>query len=142
MAVYEAQIETPRPPEEVFAYLATFSNAAEWDPGVADAEMVSSGPVGHGSVFRLTIPLAGRPRRFDYEIVEFDPPRKVVLRAETPLLRSVDTILVEPGERGARVRYTAQLTPRGVLGIADPLLARQFQKIGDRAIAGLRERLA
>ena len=38
MATYRTQIDAPRRQDEVFEYLATFSNAREWDPGVvADA---------------------------------------------------------------------------------------------------------
>ena len=34
---YAREIEVPMPADETFAYLADFANAAEWDPGVADA---------------------------------------------------------------------------------------------------------
>ena len=34
MAYYRAQIDIRRPIEEVFAYLADFSNTEAWDPGV------------------------------------------------------------------------------------------------------------
>jgi len=38
-----------RTPQEVFTYLADFTNTAEWDPGVAEATKTSAGPVGFGS---------------------------------------------------------------------------------------------
>jgi hypothetical protein len=34
MARYHATVESRSPAAEPFGYLATFSNAAEWDPGV------------------------------------------------------------------------------------------------------------
>src|SRR5665213_1037290 len=33
MAHYNASLDTPRPPDEMFAYLSDFSSTQEWDPG-------------------------------------------------------------------------------------------------------------
>jgi len=45
MARYKASLDTPRPPDEVFAYLSDFSTTAEWDPGVVEAERLGD-PIG------------------------------------------------------------------------------------------------
>lgn len=34
-----------RPAAEAFRYLAEFENAAEWDPGIAEATRLTDGPV-------------------------------------------------------------------------------------------------
>jgi hypothetical protein len=55
---------------------------------------------------------------------------------------SLDTITVEPApDGGSRVTYDAVLELRGPLRLADPLLARGFAQVGDRAAAGLRRHL-
>ena len=41
-------VSTERSPEEVFAYLADFRSAAEWDPGVASVDL-ASGTAGEGA---------------------------------------------------------------------------------------------
>jgi hypothetical protein len=43
---------------------------------------------------------------------------------------------------GTRVTYDADLALRGILRIADPLLGLAFNRVGDRALAGLRRTLA
>ncbi|MBV8221122.1 MAG: hypothetical protein JO325_21875, partial [Solirubrobacterales bacterium] len=43
---------------------------------------------------------------------------------------------------GTRVTYAADLRLKGLLRLADPLLALAFRRVGDRALAGLREVLA
>jgi hypothetical protein len=51
MAKYHAAVESRRSAHDTFDYLATFSNAAEWDPGVLAAGNLTrtrSGP-GRGS---------------------------------------------------------------------------------------------
>ena len=142
MAEYRTTIESSRSPEDAFEYLATFSNAAEWDPGVAAGQALQAGPPRVGAVYRLDIPVAGLTSTFDYRVVELDRPHRVVLRAEHPLARSVDTITVDTGTRGSLVHYHAVLHPRGVLRLFAPAVARRFRAVGDRAASGLRTALA
>ena len=59
MAHYHATVESRSPAAETFGYLAAFSNAAEWDPGVLAGEQLDAGPVRAGSRFRLKVPFLG-----------------------------------------------------------------------------------
>ena len=45
MARYHAAVESRSSATETFGYLATFSNAADWDPGVLAGEHLGAGPV-------------------------------------------------------------------------------------------------
>ena len=63
MTRYKATVDTPRPPDEVFAYLSDFSTTAEWDPGVLEAERLGDAPVAEGSEFRLVADFLHRRRR-------------------------------------------------------------------------------
>jgi hypothetical protein len=141
MATYSAIVHSIRQPDETFDYLATFSNAAEWDPGVSNGAALQAGPPEVGSVYRLGIPLGGVMTTFDYRVVELERPRRVVLRAEHPLVRSTDTITVEPELDGAVVHYVAILEPKGILRPFAPFVDRRLRAIGDRAAGGLRSML-
>ena len=55
---------------------------------------------------------------------------------------SRDRITFESTAAGTRVTYDADLALKGLLRIADPLLALAFNRVGDRALAGLRRTLA
>ena len=55
MARYHATVESRSPAAETFGYLAAFSNAAEWDPGVLAGEQLDPGP-GRG---RQPVPARG-----------------------------------------------------------------------------------
>ncbi|HLI60034.1 MAG TPA: SRPBCC family protein [Solirubrobacteraceae bacterium] len=140
MARYRATIDTPRPPEEVFAYLSDFSSTQEWDPGVVSAERLSAS-VELGTEFRLHASFLGRTTALTYRIVAYDPPRTVTLRGENATVLSNDTITVDGAGEGSRVTYDAELTLKGPLGLADPLLDLAFHRVGDRALAGLRRKL-
>src|SRR5581483_3849755 len=114
MASYRARVTSPWPPAEVFDYMARFSNAAEWDPGVADATEVNPGVPALGSTYGLVVRSFGRAVPFEYRIVELDRPHRVVLRAENPTVRSTDVIEAssEPGG-GSTVTYDANLELKG-----------------------------
>lgn len=46
-------------PEQVFDYLAMFSNTSEWDPGCLEGERVGTGPIGVGTKFNLVTTFKG-----------------------------------------------------------------------------------
>jgi Polyketide cyclase / dehydrase and lipid transport len=142
MATYSTEIDAAGGQDDVFEYLATFSNAVEWDPSVVEGDPGTPGPAAVGSVYRLGVRIAGRTVPFEYRILELDRPRRVVLQARRGQLVSTDTITVEAAERGSRVRYVAVLQGSGLLRLAAPLLARFFAATADRAAAGLRAALA
>jgi carbon monoxide dehydrogenase subunit G len=127
---------------DTFAYMATFSNAARWDPGVRSAEQLDPGPVGAGTRFRLVVPFLGRRMSLTYRVTEFRPDAEVVLEASNRLIRSTDRISVAPDADGARVGYHADVRLRGPLSLLDPLLGRGFRAAADRATAGLARTLS
>ena len=134
-------VTTTWSPEQAFAYLADFSHTAEWDPGVAAATRVEDGDVGQGSVFDLTVQIGGRRLPMRYEISEYAPGR-VTLSSRSAALESVDTVTVTSRGGTTEVTYDARINFRGLLRIADPLLALGFRGVAERAIRGLEHRLA
>jgi len=142
MARYRASIETLWTTQEAFAYLSDFSTSAEWDPGVVEAERVGAGPAGEGTEFRLVAEFLGRKTPLTYRVVEYEPPRAATFMGENATVVSHDRITLETTATGTRVTYDADLRLKGLLRLADPLLAPAFKRVGDRALAGLREVLA
>lgn len=141
MARYTATLDTDRPVDETFAYLADFSTSQEWDPGVVRAERGEAGELGVGSTFDLVASFLGRESELTYEIIEYDAPRAVTLRGENATVVSLDRITTEPHDGGTRITYDADLTLKGPLKLLDPLLKVVFGRVGDRALEGLRETL-
>jgi carbon monoxide dehydrogenase subunit G len=138
MARYVTTIDSPRSREELFAYLADFSNAAEWDPGVAAAERLGGeGQVALGDEFRVMVRAVRGETPLIYRVTAIERPSSVTFRAESGLLVSLDTITFDRRGGGTRVRYDADLRLKGPLGLADPLLRVVFSRIGDRAREGL-----
>ncbi len=141
MARYVTSIDSPRDPDDLFAYLSDFANAKEWDPGVVDATRDGTGPVAVGSEFRLVARFMGRETPLTYVVTALDPPRSVTFRGENTSVISLDTITFEPHGDGTRVTYDADLKLKGPAKLADPILRLVFNRIGDAAAAGLQEHL-
>ena len=141
MAHYTASIETPRPPPRRSRTSATSprrrsgTRASSRRSGSA---MLRSGR-GRSSV--LVADFLGRKAALTYRIVEFEPGEAVTLRGENATVVSLDRITFEPSDGGTRVTYDADLALKGPLRIADPLLGLAFDRVGDRALEGLRDTL-
>lgn len=134
-------ISVPGVAERVFGYIADFSNAAEWDPGVVEAHAVGAGPPRPGSEFELTVDFKGRKLVTSYEITELEAPHRVVFVGGTRVFRSTDEITVTPTDGRLRIDYVALFELFGVFSLAEPLLRRSFSRLADDAVAGLEETL-
>lgn len=144
MARYTTDIEVDAPADTVFAFLEDFTNAADWDPGVADAERLDDGPIGVGSRFGLDLLVAGRTQRWVYEVERHDAPHRVTFATRTSRASGIDdvTVVELPGNR-SRVTWDATFRFSGLLGsLVDPAFGLVFQRIADKAVAGLRTALA
>ena len=141
LAHYTATVTSQLPPAEAFAFMIQLERFVEWDPGISKVKHQSGPPGQVGTTYDLTI--AGwSPTVMRYELTAVDAPRSFRMASTTRFLRSVDEIRVEADGSGSRVTYDARLDLRGPLRVLDPMLARVFQKIADRAMIGLRKALS
>jgi hypothetical protein len=141
VARYQTTVLSSLPAEEAFAFIADFSNCPNWDPNTRRATRVDDGPVGVGSSFDLLTAFAGREVELRYTIVEHEPPRRVVLRAEQPRYTSLDTIAVSPSATGSSVHYDARLSFAGAARLLDPVMQLLFRRVGNRARDGMKAAL-
>jgi hypothetical protein len=141
MARYVGSIRSPISPERAFDYLADFSSVAEWDPSAVSARMLADAP-GTGTEFEVMVRFAGRELPLRYRTVAFERPHRLVLVAESSTVLSEDTITVRPTPDGGSVlTYEAELTPKGPMRLAGPIIGLLFRRLADDAAAGLRARL-
>ena len=137
MARYTVSVNTPLPADEAFTYMADLRNFAEWDPGVTNVDQVEGDGAGADGVFDVTCKGFPNDLVLRYHTTEWEPSTRVVARAESKLLTSLDTITVEETDDGSIVTYDAELTLNGPFKLADIGLRLVFGRIGDRAATGL-----
>jgi hypothetical protein len=141
MITIRETVATPCPRPEVFAYVADFTKAAEWDPGIRSSVQVS-GDGGVGTRYEVGAAFAGRVVPMTYEVIELAAPTRIVLRGQAGTVATVDSISFEdlPGG-GTRVVYRADFTLKGALRYFGFLMRPLFGRLGRRAIGGLGEAL-
>lgn len=137
MAHYVTTIRTEMSADEAFAYMADLENFAEWDPGVTLAEQVAGDGPGLGAEYRVKASGA----ELVYKVLEYEAPKRLIAEAKTTFFRSYDIIDVVERDDGCDVTYDATLELNGPLGLADFVLGLFFDKIGDKAAAGMVEAL-
>ncbi len=141
MAEYTGTVESPKSQQDAFAYMAAFEHTSEWDPSCETAERLTPGDVAVGSRFHLVFGSIGGGMDLEYEVVEYDAPRKIVLVADTGSVKSTDTITVESTGTGSTVTYHAMLEGEGAAKLAGPLLSIGLKRAGAKAESGLEEQL-
>ena len=137
MARYTGTVLTSKPAEEVFDYMADFTSVAEWDETVTEAERLGNQPPGKGARFSVTFKLAGRENTFEYETIEAERPHRLLLRAESSTVISLDEVTVREIAEGTELTYDAKLEPKGLMKLGDPALGLLFRRLGDNAAKGL-----
>lgn len=129
-------VSSPAPPERAFDYLANFASVAEWDPSVTHARALDAEP-GPGARFLVVVRALGRETPYTYETVTYDRPERVVVRAETSNVVSLDTITFAATEVGTDVTYDARLTLKGVFRVLELPMAYGFRRLAENAREGL-----
>ena len=138
MARYVTKVRTARTPQKAFAYMADLRNFTEWDPGVKAVKQVEGSGGGLDAVFDVTVAGPVLDLTLRYVTEEHDTPRNLLVVARSTIFTSIDRITVEPDGTGSVVTYDADLRLNGPLRIGDLGLRLVFDRIGDRAAAGLR----
>ena len=142
MAKYKVSVESSKSVEEAFAYMADLRNFANWDPGVLTVTQVAGDGGGPESSFDVAVKSVGGGTVLRYETVEYDEPGNLLVEARNSKFTSIDRITVVAKGEGSIVTYSAELLLNGCLSPLNPLLGLVFNRIGDRAAAGLRRVLA
>lgn len=141
MPTIRRTIVAAKPVSTVFAYLADFANAEEWDAGTVRCRRLQ-GDGGVGTTYENVSSFRGRETTLVYETLELVPDQRLVLRGENKTVISLDTLTFDPAPEGTRVTYEADFTFKGLAKLATPFVGRSLQKLGDDAEQSMTAALA
>lgn len=142
MARYVGRVWTPKSAEEAFDYLADFTKITEWDETAKSSVLLEGPPAGQvGARFAVSVGFAGSTNEFEYETTVSERPHRLILRAETSSIVSEDVVSFVAVEGGTEVIYDANLKPKGLMALIDPVLNLMFKRLGDSAAGGLAREL-
>ena len=126
----------PKPPGEVFAFLADGTNAPKWRSGVLDVALESG--EGLGARYRQGVKgPGGRRVAADYEITVYDPPSRLAFAAVAGPVRPTGEFRLEPADGGTRVTFSLQAEVSGVKRLFMGKAVAKTMESEVRAIDGL-----
>lgn len=124
-------IRSTSPLERSWDFLHDFVTAEEWDPGTVTCRRLGTGPVGVGTKYENVSEFRGRKTTLEYEILEFDPARRLKLRGQNKTVQSIDTLEFSGSTTGTQVVYTAEFTFKGLARYLEFALKRPINKLAD-----------
>jgi carbon monoxide dehydrogenase subunit G len=131
---FSATTTVNRPIEQVFAFLADGTNDKKFSPRVQEIEKTTDGPVGVGTIFKSTVKDAGMSSEREFELTEFDQPRKIrwTERSKNAITVPTGGYDLEPaGEGATQVTIFNDFEGHGFGKVILPLAARAARKDAD-----------
>ncbi len=121
-------------PERVFAISTDLENLAERVSGIESVEVLTEGPMREGTRWRETRTMLGKQATEEMWVTRFEPPRSLVVEAESHGAHYRTEFRFEPEGLGTRVTMVFGARPL-------TLAARIFSVIGVLAMGSIRKTL-
>ena len=132
-------IEVARPLHEVYAYISRFSTISQWDPAVACARRLSSGPPAAGDEYQIDMKLGFSLR---YRIVELEPQQRMLMDVQSRFFTAREEItFCATAEGTTEVRYVAQFRLPRSLAAFNRLFPSVMERVGSNTMEGMRDAL-
>ncbi|NNF53651.1 MAG: hypothetical protein HKN03_04320 [Acidimicrobiales bacterium] len=131
------QITIERPADLVFSVVSDMSRNPEWQKGMKSCTWTSDPPIREGSTYDQVAEFLTRNIITSFEVVEFEPDRKIRIKSVKSTFPLDITRSVEPtGEFRCQVTAVVTGEPSGVLKwlnpMIKPLVARSVRKDYER----------
>ena len=129
-----------RPPEDVFAFVADFSQLPTWNYAITSTRQVTPGPVALGSAFRQvrSIPSVAEE---EFAVTEWEPGRRAAITGDFGPFSGTLSYRVEPAKTGTLLTNDVELSPRGVLGVVGKIAGPRLKTAIAQNLEVLRSRL-
>jgi uncharacterized membrane protein len=134
-----SEIVIARSPDAVAAYCANPDNSPKWYANIKSIEWKTSPPLAIGSRIAFAAEFLGRHISYVYEIVEFAPGRRLVMRTDQGPFPMETTYTWEPaGEGKTRMSLRNRGNPSGFSLLAMPIMTMAMKKANRKDLERLR----
>jgi uncharacterized protein YndB with AHSA1/START domain len=138
----EVQATIPFPPEEVASYAGNPANTPEWYANIRSATWRTPPPISVGSQMDFEARFLGRRLSYTYQIVEFVPGQRLVMRTADGPFPMETTYTWEPVASGTLMKLRNRGAPSGFAQVAAPMMAKAMKGAMTKDLARLSQRLA
>ncbi|MEJ1112305.1 MULTISPECIES: SRPBCC family protein [unclassified Kribbella] len=136
------EIVIDRPVQVVAEYAADPSNAPEWYVNIESVKWQTEPPVMVGSRMDFVAHFLGRRIAYTYEIVEFVPYERLVMRtAQGPFPMETSYQWSAPNDRSTHMSLRNRGEPSGFAGVAAPLMSAAMRRANQKDLARLKSLL-
>lgn len=119
-----ASAEVDRPADEAFAFVADMENNPRWQRGMRRCVWTSAPPVDVGSTYDQHARFLGRDLVSTFEVVEFQPGRRIRIRTTSgPMHFDITREVTPVDDERSVIRATIRGGPRGPMRVLDPVTA-------------------
>ena len=133
------EIVIGRPVSVVAAYAADPSNAPAWYQNIASATWETSPPLRTGSRLTFRARFLGRTLAYTYEITDFTPGERLVMRTAQGPFPMETTYTWEPaGDDSTRMTLRNRGEPAGFPRLAGPMMTRAIRRANRKDLRKLR----
>jgi len=132
----------PLPVAEVAGYAADPANAPRWYANIAAVEWETAPPVEVGSRVAFVARFLGRRLSYTYEVVEYEPRQRLVMRTAQGPFPMETTYTWAPVEGGTRMTLRNRGTPAGFGALAAPVIAAAVRRANQKDLRALADVLA
>jgi hypothetical protein len=133
------EVVIARPQAEVAAFAANPDNAPAWYVNIESAEWKSEPPLRIGSKVAFVARFLGRRLAYTYEITEFRPHERLVMRtAEGPFPMETTYEWESTGQGGTRMTLRNRGAPTGFSRLFAPFMAAAMRRANRHDLARLK----
>ncbi len=133
------EVEVERPLDLVASYAGDPSNAPQWYVNIKAVEWKSSPPLAVGSRIAFVAHFLGRRLAYTYEIIDFVPGRRLMMRTAEGPFPMETTYTWEPiGEGRTRMTLRNRGEPSGFSRLAAPFMASAMRRANRKDLARLK----
>ena len=140
----QATVRVHRPTDVVFANLVSHAwrNEPAWEPEILEVRPEGDGPLRLGSRAAMVRKESGKVITTTYEVVAFDPPRRIAFRhLDGPMRFALDFVVSPVDAATADVTVTVDIGLPGAMRLLTPLFVligpRRNERISRRMVAAI-----
>ncbi len=128
------------PSQTVVDYLKDFAHAEAWDPGTVSCTRTDDGPIAVGAQWHNVSEFRGKQTELTYRLEQLEAGR-IVFVGGNKTATSTDDLTVTEEDGTTTISYHATIKFHGLAKLADPLLKREFEKMGDELVPTMQKAL-
>jgi uncharacterized membrane protein len=135
----QTEVVINRPASQVADYAGDPSNAPRWYKNIESVDWKTPPPMAVGSKLGFVAHFLGRRLAYTYDVIEFVPGRRLVMRtAEGPFPMETTYTWEAAGEGRTRMTLRNRGNPSGFSKIAGPLMAAAMRRANRQDLINLK----